>query len=165
MFDFSFQFDDTTVQQTIDNNGGIFGTLSYDGPAAAGTFNWSTLSGLAVSFTMGSDVFSLSNLLDPLSFIEMTVEDQGAGVFAITNITDVVGGFAQFGGLGRPGDLAFTGAPGEFVALSTQFPGAQRGNWTAETAAIDEPPALALLALGLLGLRFQRRARSRQPEG
>lgn len=167
-----------TDSPELDMSGNVVGTgsLSYNGPAVAGSYALDTLTGLAFSATIGSISFTLADITTDLSAGGILVSDLGGGefgfVFSGDGSTSSNGGSVDF----AVGSDSLTHEPTTSIADATGCcggdgvvnlygSGSSFGAYAAttgsnETASAVPVPAslpLVLAGMGALGLVARRR--------
>ena len=161
-FNFNFTLDDVSKQGILDENGGSFGTLSFDEDISAGRFFLGDLTNVEFSFNMGNIV--VFNPIDPLSNIEIFVNDNGTSL-ELTRFDDVAGSVFQLEN--NSTNVAFPNADNRFsVSAGSQFGGDrsfESGSFTAiaQPQSVAEPTTIiGLLTVSAIGLSLKRKQQS-----
>ena len=163
-FEFDFNLNNSSKQEILDDNGGTFGTLSFDEDITAGTYFLGDLTNVNFSFNMGNIV--VHNPIDDLNNIKIFVSDNGTNL-ELTRFDDIAGNYFQLEN--NSTNVAFPNSNNRFyVSAGSQFDGDRSfhaGTFTAisDTRTVPEPTsAIALFAVGTLGITSSLKRTNKQ---
>jgi hypothetical protein len=164
---FDLTYDDTPTG-AIDGNIIGTGTFSYDGPAVAGSFLLSNLTGISFSATFTGGASFSGPPFDPanLALIGIDVADVGGGVFELIftgNSAGTTGSLDILTGTGilshEPGPL-LGGGTGPNLYFANDGPtglDAFADYLARSRSNVPEPSVALMLSLGVAGLGWMRR--------
>ena len=163
-FQFDFNLNNTSKQEILDDNGGTFGTLSFNEDITAGTYFLGDLTNVNFSFNMGNIV--VHNPIDDLNNIKIFVSDNGTNL-ELTKFDDIAGNYFQLEN--NSTNVAFPNSNNRFyLSAGSQFDGDRSfyaGTFTAisDTRTVPEPTsAIALFAVGAFGTTSSFKRRKKQ---
>ena len=163
-FQFNFNLNNTSKQEILDDNGGTFGTLSFNEDITAGTYFLGDLTNVNFSFNMGNIV--VHNPIDDLNNIKIFVSDNGTNL-ELTKFDDIAGSYFQLEN--NSTNVAFPNSNNRFyLSAGSQFDGDRSfyaGTFTAisDTRTVPEPTsAIALFAVGAFGSTSSLKRRKKQ---
>ncbi len=152
----NFSFDNT-ANSTVTAPFVGSGTLTFDGPAAAGTFALASLTNFVFDFTVGGVDFGNADLGTPVA--DVLVQFTTSGSDLVVNFGGARGG--PFAGsldfLNASGGLSFQPDFGSLYFASTSQSFGTYAGVVQAARGVPEPGSLALVAAALLGASALRR--------
>jgi hypothetical protein len=167
---FDLVYDD--VEDGVIDTGSIIGTgtVSYDGPAMAGSFSLASLSGFSFQATFVGSTFTNADLQTDLSLSGISVFALDGGGFGLVftggggtygGSLDLIGLFSHEPTPSIGDGVGCCGGDGMVNRYKLLLSPFAEGDYSA--TAIPEPHTAALLAVGLLALAGARRRELRRP--